>query len=78
MAQELRSPVALATADVVSARSLSRSFESTVVLDRLDLDLAPGEFVALLGRRRLGQVDPCCARSRALDREITERPRRTR
>lgn len=69
MAQELRSPVALAPA-VVSASSLSRSFGSTVVLDHLDLDLAPGEFVALLGRSGSGKSTLLRAFA-GLDREIT-------
>jgi sulfonate transport system ATP-binding protein len=69
VAQELRSPVALAPA-VVSASSLSRSFGSTVVLDHLDLDLAPGEFVALLGRSGSGKSTLLRAFA-GLDREIT-------
>ena len=33
----------------VTARNLSRAFDGRVVLDDLDLDIAPGEFVAMLG-----------------------------
>lgn len=40
---------------VVSARSLSRGFGDRVVLDAIDLDIARGEFVALLGRSGSGK-----------------------
>jgi len=52
---------------VVVARGVRRVFGEQVVLDGLDLDIAPGEFVALLGRsgsgkstflRALGALDP--------------------
>ena len=39
----------------VRARGLLRAFESRVVLDRIDLDIAEGEFVALLGRSGSGK-----------------------
>jgi sulfonate transport system ATP-binding protein len=35
--------------DGVRVRGLSRGFDGRVVLENLDLDIAPGEFVALLG-----------------------------
>lgn len=34
---------------------LTRRLGATTVLDRLDLVIAPGEFVTLLGAQRLGQ-----------------------
>ena len=52
---------------VVEVRKFSRRFGSSVVLEDLDLTLAPGEFVALLGRsgsgkttllRALARLDP--------------------
>jgi sulfonate transport system ATP-binding protein len=78
VAQDVRSPVTLSLvreagrtgANVVTARSVSRSFGPTVVLDRLDLDLAPGEFVALLGRSGSGKSTLLRAFA-GLDREIT-------
>ncbi len=51
----------------VRIRGLTRRFGGPAVLDALDLDIAPGEFVALLGRsgsgkttllRTLAQLDP--------------------
>ena len=41
---------------VVSLSGFSRSFGATRVLDDLDLSLAPGEFVALLGRSGSGKT----------------------
>jgi sulfonate transport system ATP-binding protein len=40
----------------VRVRDLTRRFADTTVLDRLDLDLAPGAFVALLGRSGSGKT----------------------
>ncbi len=41
---------------VVRLRGLTRRFGDHVVLDRLDLDVAPGEFVAVLGRSGSGKT----------------------
>ena len=41
---------------VVSLSGFTRSFGKTLVIDRLDLDIAPGEFVALLGRSGSGKT----------------------
>jgi len=38
-----------------SVRGLAKSFGHRVVLDRLDLDIAPGEFVAMIGRSGSGK-----------------------
>ncbi len=43
-------------APVVRLRGFSRSFGATRVLDALDLSIAPGEFVALLGRSGSGKT----------------------
>jgi sulfonate transport system ATP-binding protein len=40
---------------LTGARALTRRFGDHTVLDRLDLDIAPGEFVALLGRSGSGK-----------------------
>ncbi|MCU1378902.1 MAG: ssuB 4, partial [Acidimicrobiales bacterium] len=39
----------------VIARNVRRAFGDRVVLDRLELDIQPGEFVALLGRSGSGK-----------------------
>ena len=63
MAPQLRRPMsaatptsgaALATA-AVSLRDVRRAFGAHVVLDGIDLDIRPGEFVALLGRSGSGK-----------------------
>jgi ABC-type lipoprotein export system ATPase subunit len=41
--------------DIVKIRGLSRSFGGPMVLDNIDLSIAPGEFVALLGRSGSGK-----------------------
>ncbi len=58
MATRLNAPQALRAPTVpptVQVRGLRRAFGDTVVLDDLDLDVAPGELVALLGRSGSGK-----------------------
>ncbi len=45
-----------ARASAVRARNFTRRFGDTVVLKDLNLDIAPGEFVALLGRSGSGKT----------------------
>ncbi len=49
-------PSAAAAAPVLQLRGCSRRFGSHTVLDRLDLAIAAGEFVALLGRSGSGKT----------------------
>ena len=48
-----------------AVRGLVREFDGRRVLDGLDLDIAPGEFVALLGRQRHRQVHAAARAGRA-------------
>jgi len=43
-------------ANAVRARQLSKRFGGNTILDRLDLDIRPGEFIALLGRSGSGKT----------------------
>ncbi len=54
----------------VRVRGLSRSFGADRVLDGLDLDIAPGEFVALIGRSGSGKSTLLRALA-GLDRQVT-------
>jgi sulfonate transport system ATP-binding protein len=67
-------PVALrgpaAAAPVVRLRGVRRSFGDAVVLDGIDLDIAPGEFVAVLGRSGSGKTTLLRLLAR-LDRGLT-------
>jgi sulfonate transport system ATP-binding protein len=44
------------TDNAVTVRGLSRQFGDSLVLDNLDLEIAPGEFIALLGRSGSGKT----------------------
>lgn len=50
-----RDPGVLATELVARARGLTRAFDHHVVRDQLDLDIGPGEFVAMIGRSGTGK-----------------------
>jgi sulfonate transport system ATP-binding protein len=63
-------PVDSATRSVVHVRQLGRSFDGRNVLRSLDLDIAMGEFVALLGRSGEGKSTLLRALA-GLDRDVT-------
>jgi sulfonate transport system ATP-binding protein len=46
----------LSTAPAVALRDLSRSFKGKIVLDRISLEIPPGQFVALLGESGSGKT----------------------
>jgi sulfonate transport system ATP-binding protein len=58
------------TDQLTGARALTRRFGEHVVLDRLDLSIEPGEFVALLGRSGSGKSTLLRALAR-LDYDVT-------
>jgi sulfonate transport system ATP-binding protein len=63
----VEAPVA---AKAIAARGLVREFDGRRVLDGLDLDIAPGEFVALLGVSGTGKSTLLRALA-GLDRQVT-------
>jgi sulfonate transport system ATP-binding protein len=66
-----QSPTSPASAAVAaSVRGLSRRFGDRTVLDRLDLDIAAGEFIALIGRSGSGKSTLLRALA-GLDTEVT-------
>jgi len=62
--------VPAASAPAARVRGLTRAFGDRRILDRLDLDIAPGEFVALIGRSGTGKSTLLRALA-GLDRAVT-------
>jgi sulfonate transport system ATP-binding protein len=63
-------PIANQSGPAARLRELTREFGGRRVLDQLDLDIAPGEFVALIGRSGTGKSTLLRALA-GLDREVT-------
>jgi sulfonate transport system ATP-binding protein len=70
MAPRTPLPVTATPATATAARGLVREFGGRRVLDGLDLDIAPGEFVALLGVSGTGKSTLLRALA-GLDRQVT-------
>ena len=64
------SPAPATTATAASVRGVSRRFGDRTVLDRLDLDIGAGEFIALIGRSGSGKSTLLRALA-GLDQEVT-------